>query len=166
MLALTEQILRQYGDDWIRRIKENILNVNTGNYVPRRERQIMADSLVYEITPNTFKIYGGKWVFTYEFGRGPTVNGGDGAVRRNALEYIKEEGIVSKYLTKDGKSIDQSTLAFFISRKIHQEGTTLYRNKTRSGVISGVINDEEIDKLLQSVFFDFIKTITSTLLAK
>ena len=43
------------------------------------------------VTSEGLRIYGGEWVFTYEYGRGPTVNDGDGAVRRNVLAYLKEE---------------------------------------------------------------------------
>lgn len=131
-----------------------------------RERQLMANSLYFEITDKGVNLWGGKWVFTYEYGRGPTVNDGDGAVRRNALEYIKEEGMLSKFLTKDGNPIDQNTLAFFVSRSIHEKGTVLFREKKQSGVLSSVINEQLTLDINKALFYEFEQIITSTLLAK
>ncbi|KAA3438485.1 hypothetical protein [Rufibacter hautae] len=109
-------------------------------------------------------ICGGEWVFTYDYGRGLTVNDGEGAVRRNALAFIREEGIKPKGLLADGSPMDQETLAFFLSRKIHQQGTLLYRTQTQSGVLSDVINEGTVQEMEQMLFFEIGTTISSRLL--
>lgn len=161
----THIVLQEYGQRWVTQLQDSIRNTpDTGNYIPRAEREKMAASIRYEVTEEGLIIYGGEWVFTYEYGRGPTVNDGDGAVRRNVLAYIKEEGIQPKGLLADGSTPDQDTLAFFISRKIHQEGTLLYRTQTQSGVLSNVINENTVRELNKDLFFEIGTALSSRLL--
>lgn len=164
MLKQTEEVLEQFGKELVPELQQSIIdNHDTGNYLPRAEREKMAATIRFEISPNGFKLYGGQWIWTYEYGRGITVNDGDGAVRRNVLAYLKEQGITSKYKTKDGKDIDQNLLAFFISRRIHQEGSIPYRTNTVTGVISSVINEGQIKKLKDRLLFEFKTVVRSTL---
>lgn len=165
MFLATAATLHEYGQKWVAQIKDSIINTpDTGNYIPRAERERMAASVRYEVTKDGLDIIADQWVFTYEYGRGPTVNDGDGAVRRNALAYIREEGIQPKGLQRDGSPIDEETLAFFISRKIHQEGTLLYRTQSQSGVLSDVINEDTVKELDSRLFFEIGTAITSRLL--
>lgn len=165
MLLATHAILQDYGQRWVAQIKQNIIeNHATGNYQPRAKREEMAASIRFEIDEEGLTIYGGQWVFTYEYGRGKTYNMGDGAVRRNALAYIQEQGIQSRGLQRDGSPIDQETLAFFVSRKIHQEGTLLYRTQSQSGILSDVINTDNVQELEDKLFFEIGTQISSRLL--
>lgn len=162
MFITTRAILESYGQKWVAQLQDNIINTpDTGNYIPRQERIKMAQSIRYEVDDNGLTIYGGEWVFTYEFGRGPTVNDGDGAVRRNALAYIREEGIQPKGMQRDGSPIDEETLAFFISRKIHEQGSLPYRTDTPTGVLSDVISPENIKELESKLFFEIGTKIDS-----
>lgn len=64
------------------------------------------------------------WKFI-EFGRRPTVNGGNGVVYRQILNWIRMKGIQSKVkYDKQGKLYQPTTeqLACLITRKIHREG--------------------------------------------
>lgn len=164
MLKQTEQVLEEFGKELVPALQESIIETHdTGNYLPRAEREKMAASVRFEVSPSGLKVYAGEWIFTYEYGRGITVNDGDGAVRRNVLAYLKEQGITSKFKTKDGKDIDQATLAFFISRKIHQEGSIPYRTNTVTGVLSSIINQEAINKLKTRLIFEFKTVVRSAL---
>ena len=81
-------------------------------------------------------------------GRGPTHATGP-YKNKVKLKDIIEEWIKVKGITpSDGISV--KSLAFLIARKIHREG---WRPKNRfpNGVISSVINQNEIDKLLISL---------------
>lgn len=56
-----------------------------------------------------------------EDGRGPTKNDGDGAVRRNILEWIRVKPVIPRPM-ENGKLPTEAQLAYLISRKIHTLG--------------------------------------------
>lgn len=159
MLLVTKLKLDRIGKQLVEQLSERIASTDTGQYLPRAEREKLAKSVGYELTDTEFSVYGSKYLYTQETGRKPTVNMGDGAVRRYVLAYIKEEGIVPRGQDKNGMPIDEATLAYFISRKLHQEGGKPYRNKERTGVISGLINDklvEDLEAMLTEAYTDEI----------
>lgn len=145
--------LSMYAERTVPLLKENILTYYTGNYVPRYEREKDAGTVQFTIQGNELTIFGGKYLYTYAHGRGPTVNDGDGAVRRNVLQYLKEENIQPAGVTRDGKPIDQSLLALFISRGIHQKGTQLFRTKGNSGVFSDVLETgpQSVEEIVKQI---------------
>lgn len=165
MFISTQMILDKYGPQWVGQLQDNIINDHAhGNYVPLAQRQEMARSVEYQVGEHEFTITAGQWIFTYEYGRGPTVNQGDGAVRRNVRAYIRENNIQPQGYKANGDPIDEDTLAFFISRRIHEEGSKLFRDHTQSGVLSGVINDQNIEKLLRDISTVLVPSVTSMLL--
>ncbi|NEM96172.1 hypothetical protein [Pontibacter burrus] len=147
MLLASKLKLDRLGKQLVEQVAYNISTMDTGQYLPASQREKMAASVRYELDEEEFRLVGGEYIWTYETGRGPTVNPGDGAVRRYVLEYIREEGIEPRGQDKRGLPIDESTLAYFISRKIHQEGSKPWRTGQPTGVISEIINE----KLLTNV---------------
>ncbi|MEJ8803140.1 hypothetical protein [Pontibacter sp. H249] len=155
MLLATKLRLDRLGEKLVSQLSERIATTDTGQYLPRAEREKLAASVGYELTDTEFSIYGSEYLYTQETGRRPTVNNGDGAVRRYVLAYIREEGIEPRGQDRNGMPIDEGTLAYFISRKLHEEGGKPWRNRQHTGVISGVINDkliEQVEALLTEAY--------------
>lgn len=165
MFISTQMILNKYGPKWVQQLQDNIINDHAhGNYVPLAQREKMASSVEYQVGENDFTIMADQWIFTYEYGRGPTVNDGDGAVRRNVRAYIRENNIQPQGYKANGDTIDEDTLAFFISQKIHQYGSKLFRDHQQSGVLSSVINDQNIEDLLKDLNTVLVPSVASILL--
>jgi hypothetical protein len=59
-----------------------------------------------------------------------------------------------------------SRLAYIITRKIHAEGTRLYRMGGRSGVVSNVITDQRIEAFLRTYATKFSAHIRSEVYAE
>ena len=159
MLALTEQILRRYFEAAIVRIQDNIKNKPVAGRGAMNASGKTAASLEYVITPTGGALYGAGHIFVLETGRGPTLNRGGGgpSLRERIREWIDDKGITPEGISKD-------SLAFLIARKIHQEGTTLHRIGGGSGILTDVINDTELQKLYDALFFELETIVTSTLL--
>lgn len=139
----------------VARVQTAIVMTDTGQYLPLSKRQAMADTVTYEADDEEFRLVGGKYIFTYEQGRGPTVNMGPGEVRRYVREYLEENNITPRGQDRRGIPIDRDTLAFFISRKIHEYGSKPFRNQERTGVLSDIINQEliaEADEMLSEAY--------------
>jgi hypothetical protein len=147
MLLASRIRLEKLAKEMVEKLRYNISTVDTGQYLPRANREAMAATLGYTLTDTTLELFGGAFIWTYEIGRGPTVNNGPGAVRRYVREYIREEGIEPKGQTREGLPVDEDTLAFFISRRIHELGSKPWRSGQPTGVISDVINDDAVAEL-------------------
>lgn len=163
MLALTEQILRQYFEATIAKIRENIKTKNVAGRGPMNASGKSAESLEYVITPTGGAIYGAGHIFFLETGRGPThatgpYKAGD-SLRSRIRQWIDDKGITPEGISKD-------SLAFLIARKIHKEGTELHNAGGNSGILSEAVNDAELQKLYDALFFEMETIITSTLLQK
>jgi hypothetical protein len=112
-------------------------------------------SLTADITANSVTVLGARYAGAIELGRKPTSGGGNGELRKAIRSWIDDKGINPADISKD-------SLAFIITRKIHREGTKLYRGTDSYGrtkpsrVITGVIEDGRIEKLAKSVVLDVI----------
>lgn len=159
MLALTEQILRQYFEAAIAKIQDNIRAKRVTKYGAMNASGFTAASLEYVITPTGGALYGAGHIFVLETGRGPTTSGGGGgtSLRSKIRRWIDDKGITPEGISKD-------SLAFLIARKIHREGTELHRIGGNSGILSDVVNDAELQKLYDALFFELETIVTSTLL--
>jgi hypothetical protein len=158
MQLISELYIRQWEKDVLPQLQENFTTKETGNYTPNAQRQADASKIYSAFKDGMYTLYGPEWAFTYEYGRGPTINDGDGAVRRNVLQYLTEENIKPK------GDYDLETVAFFISRKIHEQGSVLFRQKQQSGVISEVINQTSLDTLKERISESLLQLTSSFLL--
>lgn len=75
-------------------------------------------------------------------GRKPTEKSGDGALYRSILQWIQDKGIAPETGTIEG-------LAHAITKKIHKEGTQIYRGE-REGIDLKEIATRHIEKLIGS----------------
>jgi hypothetical protein len=120
-------------------------------------------SLKAEIKPDQLVVTGLRYAGAIELGRKPTSGGGNGELRQAIRSWIDDKGI-----TPTG-NISKDSLAYIITRKIHREGTKLYRGTDYYGrskpsrVISGVIEDGRIEKLAKSVVLDVISQFRTEL---
>jgi hypothetical protein len=75
-----------------------------------------------------FKLWGASYFFFQEYGRGPSSSGsgkGQGpSLRVRIRHWIDEKRIQPIDITKD-------SLAYIISRKIHEEGTLLFKGQAQ-----------------------------------
>lgn len=147
MLLSTRLRLEKLGKQLVDQLAHNIVTIDTGQYLPISHRERMAGTVKYELDDKEFRIIGGQHIWTYELGRGPTVNGGNGAVRRYVAEYIQENNIQPRGLDEMGLPITEEVLDFYIARKIHEEGSKPWRNKQPTGVLTEIINDQTVEKI-------------------
>ena len=73
------------------------------------------NGVLYEVSFNINKYW--RWL---EEGRQPTKNDGNGELRRNILQWIRQKPVLPKPF--NGKLPTEEQLAYLISRKIHREG--------------------------------------------
>lgn len=73
------------------------------------------NGVLYEVSFNINKYW--RWL---EEGRAPTKNNGNGELRRNILQWIRQKPVLPKPF--NGKLPTEEQLAYLISRKIHREG--------------------------------------------
>lgn len=137
--GLVQAILKQFAEETIAGIKSRIPNV-TGE---------SAASLGYKIDAEGLTIFSTKKYFTVlETGRKPG--------KRPPIDVI-EKWIKDKPIASD---INPRSLAFLIARKIGEEGSLLYRQGGKSGVISESINDKAIKEglidVLDEKFKDYV----------
>ena len=143
--GLTEAILKDFAERTIAGIRSRIPDV-TGQ---------SSASLGYRIDAAGLTIFSSMQFFTVlETGRKPGKRPPISVVE----QWIKDKPIASDISTR--------SLAFLIARKIGEEGSLLYRQGGKSGVISKSINDAEIksgitdvlsEKLKEYVINEFVK---------
>ena len=115
----------------------------------------MSQSLGYRLDENGLTIFSSEKYFTVlETGRKPGKMPPISAIE----EWVRNKPIAS--------DINPRSLAFLIARKIGEEGSLLYRQGGKSGVISDFINDQKIkedlidlldEKFREAVINEFIK---------
>jgi hypothetical protein len=134
LIGLVQAILKNFAEETIAGIKSRIPNV-TGQ---------SAQSLGYRIDGLELIIFSTEKYFTVlETGRKPG--------KRPPIDVI-QKWIKDKTIIPDG--ISTRSLAFLIARKIGEEGSLLYRQGGKSGVISQSINDQVIKEKLTDVLTD------------
>lgn len=105
-------------------------------------------SLSFESTETKGILFGAPYIMVLEDGRGPSK--GSGSRSGSKLQDIIYKWIGDKGVFNIQSEREKKSLSYIIARKIHQEGTTLYRKGGKSGVISGVITDERINAFIET----------------
>jgi len=137
---MAEVILKDFAEETIAGIRSRIPDV-TGK---------SSASLGYRIDSSGLTIFSSQKYFTVlETGRKPG--------KRPPIDVI-EQWVKDKPLSLDGRS--SRSVAFLIARKIGEEGSLLYRQGGKSGVISKSINDQAVKEgltdVLTSTFRDYV----------
>jgi len=130
-------ILQQEGDQVVASLR-NSLASNNVNASGRLSNSIQAEvnKAGDRLTVSAF-----AYIFTTEDGRAPTKNPGPGVLRPRIREWLDQKGVPEwPGMTRDAQ-------AFVIARKIHKDGTRLFRRGGNSGVLSSVLTEELISRI-------------------
>jgi hypothetical protein len=155
VMKFDEEIFSEFGDAILADLRQSI------DASGIRASGNLQKSLRWDLTDTEFILWGAPYAFTAEFGRGPSQTSG-GDLRAEIRKWIDLKGIIPDGITKD-------SLAFVITRSIHNKGTLLfsgtdYYGRTKpSEVLNGVINDGRINKLQEDLTTSIVKAIRNTL---
>lgn len=151
MLSKVEilQTVKKYLDKW----KEDIV----GNH--ERAGQVASgktkNSFQVRMREDGGSIVGADYIYVLEKGRGRSKRSQGGILKNNIKSWILAKGI-----TPSGK-VNLDDLAYLITRKIHEEGTQLFKNGGRTDIYSNVITRENIKKMIKEIGVDYMKQIKS-----
>ena len=101
-------------------------------------------SLDIESEPGIYRLLGWEWIFkAYETGRGSTENSGAGSpTLQQSLE---------KWLQGKGHGLKEATgLSWFISKRIHEKGTLLFKNPNK-GFLTDFFNESKLNNLADRI---------------
>jgi hypothetical protein len=165
------EVLDKYNSIIVEGVKNALRNKNLTGYGPSVASGDTINSIRGDVSNMTLTIYGKKSIGALIYGRKPTESTSAGSP--TLLEVIKK-WIDVKGITPDG--ISKDSLAFLITRKIHREGTTIFRKYqgNPSPLLDGVIDDALIqsikkDLILSSIGIiksDVLKSVPSNMIAK
>lgn len=110
---------------------------------------------VIPIDENTVALWGAKHLMALEDGRKPTRSGAESG-SPTLFERIKQ--------WIDDKGLDLNPYA--VTKKIHKEGTSLYRQGGKSGVISTVITEQRINNFLEIFSREFMSSAESAVISE
>ena len=157
-MKFDEEIFSEFGDAIVSDLRQSI------DASGIRASGNLQKSLRWDLTDKEFILWGAPYAGATEFGRKPTVESGDGDLLKAITQWIKDKGI-----TPDDISVE--SLAYVITRSIHEKGTRLfdgsrpdfYGRTKPSEVLNGVINDGRINKLQEDLTTSVVKAIRNTL---
>jgi len=159
----TDQVLNEFGQKLVDEIKFALANKNLTGYGPSIATGNLSKSIRYEVHDNELQVLASNYIEFLQYGRRPTSGSGSGNGR--PLREIIREWIDVKGIVPDGKT-SKDSLAYLIARKIHNEGTTIYRknNGGPSGLLDEIINDDIIKELEKVLIFAYTQVIKSEIM--
>lgn len=149
-MALIKDILENEGSDLI------IDLIAEYDRLGLRASGQWARSLRKEVSNTRLAIFGLNYTQQMQNGRAPTSGGGDGSVRAKILEWVRIKGIQP---TDPKTTLEQ--LAFLITRKIHREGIKVPNQYNAGGVVSNVITEERIKRIVDKIRFAEAEAVTT-----
>lgn len=139
-----EILLQREGATIIRELQA--LMVSTGANASGRTSKSLVNDVTSTGTRVTMQVSGGiGWEFV-EQGRGRTKRKGRGELRGIIKQWITDKGITPD----DGMSKD--TLAFLITRAIHQRGTLLHLLQERRAIYTAVLTEDKLSKISEQIY--------------
>lgn len=153
MLSKVEilQTIRKYLNEWEEEIIRN--HERAGQVASGKTK----DSIQVKMREDGGSLVGASYIYVLEKGRGKSKKSQGGVLKNNIKNWILAKGI-----TPSGK-VSLDDLAYLITRKIHEDGTQLWRNGGRSDIYSNVITRESIKKMIKEIGVDVMKQIKSQL---
>ena len=154
-----EQIFTQYGNETVEKLRQSFArnNVNASGALSNsvESKVVRTGANAASLQVSMFR-YG----LTAEDGRGPTKNSGRGDLFLRIRKWIDDKGL-------NIPQNEKKSVAYAITKKIHKEGTLQYKRTLQtgqgSGVISDVINEDLIDKIVASVADETAKEVADGL---
>lgn len=153
MLKLTETILEEWGKECVALIQDNIKSLPVTRYGAMHASGRTAASVRYEVTADGLKVYGAGHIFTVETGRKPGAFPNISAIR----QWIDDKPIIPR------DNISKNSLAFLIARSIARKGTLVHQLGGKSGVLSNVVNQEQVEKWKAKLLFELKTVVRSAL---
>jgi len=138
-MVIVDEILSQLGTRIVEQIKSDIKSKPVTTFGSVNATGRLADSVRFEVSDGTLKVFALDYVYYLEHGRKP----GKFPPREPIIEWIKAKGL--------SFDIPINSLAFLIQRKIARKGTTIFQ-QGGSDLISSVINRGLIDGLKSELF--------------
>jgi len=126
-----------FRDEMIKQLAEQ--NINASGKLSASAEDVIVDSEGFV----SGTVRANQYWFYRNFGRGATVNSGNGQLRPKIRQWIDDKGITPK------GNISKDELAYLITRKIHREG---YEGKAFVSDTTDVVQPE-IDKLIADAAF-------------
>lgn len=114
-------------------------------------------SIKYEATEDRLVVSSLLYGLTSETGRGPTKQSQGGVLFRQILKWLDDKGIPEK------EEMSRRTQAFLITRSIHERGTKAFREGRKTGVLSDIINSDEIDNLVVRIIAETQQAAVDTI---
>lgn len=153
-----EQILNQFLTQLADEIKSDIPVVSGKT---TRDIEVQTQSIANGFFSSVSgQLVAPKYIYTFEHGRPPTVNGNKGGkTLREAIEvWIEQKGFRWTKETKkrDGsitiKAMTPKQMSWAIAIKIHREGNRMFRNLKggKTGTISDSVNDQRINAFVEA----------------
>lgn len=137
-----KQSFTLYGDDAISRIKQAI--VSSGAHASGASSR----SLAHAESDAEFNLYGAEHFKWMEQGRK------GGKVPKDFIKIImvwmQDKGLAPRGIDPE-KLPEIRSAAFLIARKIKNEGTSLYRNKSFRDIYSSIINEDSLQQLFEDI---------------
>jgi hypothetical protein len=157
----TNDVLNKFGQTLVSEIKFALANKDLTGYGPSVASGDLINSIRYEVTNDELIIYALDYIGALQYGRKPTSNGNQGGrtLKERIRMWLDQKGIEPDDISKD-------SLAYLIARKIHREGTTIYRrtNGENSGLLDDIINQVLVDKIENALIFAYVTEIKSAVL--
>jgi hypothetical protein len=139
-------IVNQFANNVINGIKQNIRTKQVTKYGAMNASGKSADSLGYKWDGQKLVIFSSEKYFTVlETGR----KAGKQPPISVVEKWLDDKPVAYREMSK-------KSLAYLIARKIGREGSLLYRNGGKSGVISDYINQQYIKANLTDKVFDAV----------
>lgn len=156
------QILWAFGDDSVDLLRE--LHERAGMKTSGKTLEAFGNEQKEDGNMLTQEIFGADHVGALEYGRAPTSGDGDGSLKDIIYDWAQQKG---KFAQLE-KEYQKRQLAYIIARKIHEEGTLLYRTgQTFSGasnVVSDAFTEARLKKLNEDLGESFMTEFTSEVL--
>lgn len=151
-------IVRDFANQVIEGIRNNITTKDYTGYGASNNTGKTAASIGYDWNGTTLQIWTTQYkaLVSLETGRPPTQGGATSpSLRDNIRIWIDQRGINPEGISRD-------SLAYLISRKIHREGTIIWRKfgkqGKQTGVVSDYLTDDFIDENLIAKLANFVFT--------
>lgn len=154
-MLLVNEILHKWGEALTAKLKEDIKSKPITKFGAVNASGKLYDSVSYEVDERGLRILAFDYAYFIEFGRGPTRTNGTGELRPKIRQWIDDKGIVPDGITKD-------SLAFLITRKIHREGTEIFKQGGTT-LLRDIFNDRLISDIQSDLALSFQDAIVSNI---
>jgi hypothetical protein len=154
-MLLVNEILHKWGNTLVERLKNDIKSKPITKYGAANASGKLYNSISYEVDERGLRILAFDYAYFIEFGRGPTKSNGTGELRPKIRQWIDDKGIVPDGITKD-------SLAYLITRKIHREGTEIFKQGGTT-LLRDIFNDRLVSDIQSDIALSFQDAIITNI---